>query len=295
MEWQRIPLRPVCHSERVSTPSDDARLHELSGQEVRAVLADILRDLDVFCSESAISYYLYAGTLLGAARHQGFIPWDDDIDVMMSRNDFERFCATFAPRGDLELVTRRERPSYPYASAKVARRDTLVVEEVDIDPRERFGIAVDVLPFDTVSDNRWLFKVHVWLAWMVRGVLLLKIVQPTHNRPRATRVMLVITRTLLRPISVSALTGARERIAMLWRSRDTQHVSMLIASVPWRVRRNLIEPGGEIVFEGRSFPAPSDPHGLLAAVYGPDYMTPPPGAMDRPPHLAVAYRKAPGF
>ena len=263
----------------------------MSADEVRAALLSILEELDAFCRAEGIAYQLYAGTLLGAVRHHGFIPWDDDADVMMARDDYERFLATFAPRGDLVLVTRTARPSYPYASARVARSDTVVVEEVDIDPADRFGVSVDVLPYDTVSDHRWVFRLHVWVAWAVRAVLLLKVVQPTANRSRAVRAMLRVTRTLLRPVPVGRLTGSRERIAVLWRGRRTEHVSMLIAGVPWRVRRDVVEPAEEIAFEGRSFPGPHDPHRLLAAVYGPDYMTPPPGAADRSPHLAVAYRR----
>ena len=275
----------------MSRPPDGPSLTELSGAEVRDVLFSILEELDSFCESEGIPYYLYAGTLLGAVRHHGFIPWDDDVDVMMEREDFARFCATFPEDDRLELVTRATRPSYPYASAKISRHDTLVVEEVDIDPAERFGISVDVLPFDTVSDRPWLFRLHVGLAWFVRAVLLLRVVQPTSSRSWPVRAMLMVTRTLLRPLSVATLTGARERIATLSRGRDTGHVSMLIASVPWRVPREVVLPASAIEFEGRSFPGPRDPHGLLSAVYGADYMTPPPGMIDRPPHLATAYRK----
>jgi lipopolysaccharide cholinephosphotransferase len=263
----------------------------MTPEEVRGLLERILHEVDEFCRENAIPYYLYAGTLLGAVRHGGFIPWDDDLDIMMARPDFERFCAQFPSRPDLELVTRHTHRSYPYASAKVASTDTEVVEEVDLAARDRFGVAVDVLPFDRVPDHAGLSRVQVWLAWAVRAALLLKVVQPTANRSVAERALLRVTRLVLRPLPVPLLVAARERIATLWRSRRSDHVSMLIASVPWRVPTSMIEPPSQIEFEGRPFPAPHDSHGLLTAVYGADYMQPPQDAAGRAPHLATAYRK----
>lgn len=261
----------------------------LSADEVRGILLDLLVVVDRFCRERGIEYYLYAGTLLGAVRHGGFIPWDDDVDIMMSRTHYERFCKEFEG-GDTEyLVSSADFRTYPYASAKVSRVGTLVVEEVDIDEEDRFGVSVDVLPFDPVSDSRLLYRFHVALAWLVRAVLLLKVVKGSRNRPLRTRLMLAITRCVLRPIPVSVLTGGRAWVASLWRSRETQHVGMLIAGVPWRVARSCIEPPCAVEFEGRTFPGPANLDAFLTAVYG-DYMTPPEQSARVAPHLATAYR-----
>ncbi len=268
---------------------DVAALTPIEGDELRSMLLEMLVSVDTFCRELGIAYYLYAGTLLGAARHHGFIPWDDDIDVMMAREDYERFCAEFPTTGPLTLVTRTSHPSLPYACAKVSKAGTLVIEEVDLDEADRFGVSVDVLPFDPVSDNARVFRAHVALAWLVRGILLLKVVQGSASRPLVTRLILAVTRRVLGVVPVEALTGARERIAMLWRRRRSSHVSMLIASAPWRVPQDWITPASSVEFEGRLFPAPANTDGLLTAVYG-DYLRPPPASAQKPPHRASAYR-----
>ena len=63
--------------------------------ELKQVQLDILNDIHVFCSENGIRYYLFVGTLLGAIRHQGYIPWDDDIDICMRREDYSKFFETY--------------------------------------------------------------------------------------------------------------------------------------------------------------------------------------------------------
>lgn len=257
--------------------------------ELQETLLAILEEIDRICQAESISYFLYAGTLLGAMRHQGFIPWDDDIDVMMSRDEFERFCDRFPSSSEFELFTHRARRTFPYASAKVSRTGTLVVEEVDIAPDDRFGVSVDVFPFDSISDNSLLYRAHVGVMWVVRAILLLKVVQPASDRPYFQRALLRMTRPALRWVSVETLTDARDAVARLWRYRRSESVAMLVAGRPWRVSRAVIEPGTTLAFEGRRFPSPSNPSALLATQYG-DYMKLPPAHKRRPPHRSVAYR-----
>ena len=75
-------------------------MQKLSHREIQLYLLDILKAVDAFCAKEGIRYSMAYGTLLGAVRHKGFIPWDDDIDLLMPRPDYERFVATFGKDPD---------------------------------------------------------------------------------------------------------------------------------------------------------------------------------------------------
>ena len=72
-------------------------MRSITREEMKQILLDMLVELDRFCEANDVRYYLAGGTLLGALRHKGFIPWDDDIDVTMPRKDYERFIRIYQP------------------------------------------------------------------------------------------------------------------------------------------------------------------------------------------------------
>ena len=81
-------------------------LTEKELKQAQCIMLQILKKIDAFCKENDINYFLSYGTLLGAVRHNGFIPWDDDIDIGMLRNDYDKFCKLFGKeQGDLVLRT----------------------------------------------------------------------------------------------------------------------------------------------------------------------------------------------
>ena len=117
--------------------------------ELKAIELALLKKVHAFCKERGIRCYLSGGTMLGAIRHKGFIPWDDDIDVMMPRPDYERFCREFSAP-DASVHTFWNDPDYFYPYAKVYDDRTVLVE--DRDPAGRSAVCVDVFPIDGLSD-----------------------------------------------------------------------------------------------------------------------------------------------
>ena len=99
-------------------------------QKVQPILLDMLREIHRVCTEHQIPYVLYRGTFLGAVRHQGFIPWDDDMDVAMLREDYDRFCR-IAPEAlgkDYCFQNWHTDENYAHPFGKVRRRGTVYVE-----------------------------------------------------------------------------------------------------------------------------------------------------------------------
>lgn len=120
--------------------------------ELRQLQMGILDEIDRFCKEQGLVYFLSSGTLIGAVRHKGYIPWDDDIDIYMPRKDYEVFLTTFHDRtGRFRAINPQQEPHYYYTFAKVVDQRTRMVEAET--QGYEIGVYVDVFPVDYVSDD----------------------------------------------------------------------------------------------------------------------------------------------
>lgn len=118
-------------------------------QKVQPILLDMLRDIARVCEENDIRYFLYRGTFLGAVRHQGFIPWDDDMDVAMPRADYEKFCRIAPEKLSGQYCFQNWHTDWDYAHpfGKVRKRGTVYVEAKCRRLPEN-GFYVDIYPLD---------------------------------------------------------------------------------------------------------------------------------------------------
>lgn len=101
-------------------------MKEMTLKEIQAVSLEILKDVHMFCLKNDIKYTLQGGTLLGAIRHNGFIPWDEDIDIAMPRPDYERFCQTYASENGYKLICRHNSECYVMYARVCEMEKTLV-------------------------------------------------------------------------------------------------------------------------------------------------------------------------
>lgn len=122
-----------------------------------------MKKVHKFCEENNIVYYLAYGTLLGAMRHQGFIPWDDDIDIWMLRSDYEKFLTLFPKYQDalgLKVVNHKTKPYYGRPMSKVIDNRTYLVEpEYKYD--DAIGVFVDIWPLDALPNNERQRKIAI--------------------------------------------------------------------------------------------------------------------------------------
>lgn len=128
---------------------------KISLEELHSILYEILYAFDDYCKEHNLSYHLTGGTLLGAVRHNGIIPWDDDIDVMMERPEYERFIsiATKNPPKGYELYCIQNTKGFFEPMAKLGKKNTLLFEAVPWMPPKGLGINIDIIPVDGCPDD----------------------------------------------------------------------------------------------------------------------------------------------
>ncbi len=128
--------------------------NELSTREIQDVSLEILKQVADICEELNLRYYLMYGTLIGAIRHHGFIPWDDDVDIMMPRPDYERLLEFFEKNkiGDLTVFSHENNDRYPYMIARIS--DDRYVIECENEESIGMGVFIDIYPFDGLGNSR---------------------------------------------------------------------------------------------------------------------------------------------
>lgn len=122
-------------------------MKEMNLRELQLFALEILKDVHQFCTQNDIKYSLYAGTLLGAIRHQGFIPWDDDIDIVMPRDDYNRFCQTYRSE-KFQVVNKDIDDSFQLAYARVCDTKQTIYKAVEPCSKKPTGVWIDVFPAD---------------------------------------------------------------------------------------------------------------------------------------------------
>ena len=148
------------------TSEDLMRLH--------SALVYITKEIDRVCRDNGIKYSLIGGSLLGSVRHRGFIPWDDDMDIAMLRDDFERFvsaCEAGGLKPEFDLQTNTNDKGYVYGHAKVLLKGTSLVQFGHERTSYRKGIFVDIFPFDSIPNSWVLCQTHKYRDYLCKKLL----------------------------------------------------------------------------------------------------------------------------
>ena len=250
-------------------------MQRISPEEVKQIELDILLEFDRICKTSGLTYLLFFGTALGAARHRGFIPWDDDIDVVMPRDDYEKFYELFSS-GNVstryKLVSYRDGTS-TYNFFKLIDCRTVVVETY-MQSQYPIGIWIDIFPIERVRRGEDYSS--TWRA--CRRKLLIKfqsVADPSKGTTSAARLVKRIVCPLAQLFDPVKLASAIDKKAMSinqgnnadfsasdWVSIDA--VSLDKACYPGE----FLFPSKTVEFEGHPFPAPSNMDSYLKFEYG---------------------------
>lgn len=256
-------------------------LKRLQG-EILSILDDFIR----ICEDYHLEYFGIAGTGIGAIRHQGFIPWDDDIDIAMPRRDFEKLLRIVEKKmSDRYLVLNAKRyPAYPLMTTRLVKKGTVFVEEVMRDVDCPFGIFLDLYVLDNVADNPVLYQIQSWTAWFFSKLMILRAIPKPTLAQRGWKARLIWAvcgavhggMRVLR-ISPEWLRDHCEYQCRKYNKYKTRRIAFLPDTSPyWNVvDREKCYPVKKMMFEGRKMCFPGNIEEMLTAMYG-DFMQLPP-------------------
>lgn len=264
---------------------------ELTLKELKKIELDILKMFDAFCKEHNIKYYLSHGTLLGAIRYKKFIPWDDDVDLLIPREDYNRMISLFKDTERYRLFAFEKDSDYRFPIAKLCDMTTRK-DEFGNNNGVALGVDIDLFPLDAWADD--LDEAKKEVAYIKKNMYYLsltKLKKPDSANPLKRFVMTLI-------MAFCKLLGSGFFIKRIIKAshRDEQKGSRYVGAKSWCVygERGIIPAEAfsdsvEIEFEGQMFPAPIGYDTYLTCLYG-DYLPEPPKEKQKTHHGFKAYR-----
>lgn len=256
-----------------------SKRHILSEAELRAVQLvelEMLVEVDRICKKCKIRYNIIAGTLLGAIRHGGYIPWDDDADVAMLRPEYEKFrkaCKTELDNSRFYFQDHRDTEGYRWGYGKLRRKNTLFLREHQEHMPYEQGVFIDIFPLDGVPDNYLLRSLQNFECFCVRKLLwsrVGKIAEKNFWKRQAYR--------LLDRIPEKDIFRYYREMVRRANQRKTRMVRILTFPTPndeWGYYRCWYENSTDTEFEGIIFQGIKDYDSYLSFKFG-NYMELPP-------------------
>lgn len=241
---------------------------------------DLALEVKRICEKHKINYFLIGGTLLGAVRHGGFIPWDDDLDIGMLRKDYNYFvniCGNELDSRYFLQVSQTDR-DYGFAFAKIKINNTEFIEEVAKDNQSHKGIFIDIFPFDNMPNDVKDQRLQSKKVRLFRNLLISKCGYNHWNKN--DKLMNVLKRFIFyitKPISKKFLFNQVIRAETKYNELDCENVINLEGSYQYREFLSIacVQQTKLYNFEGYQFSIPSYPEIYLKNLYG-DYMKLPP-------------------
>jgi lipopolysaccharide cholinephosphotransferase len=263
-------------------------MNEQKLRKVQMIQLELLLDLDRFCKENDIHYNLIFGTLLGAVRHKGFIPWDDDLDVGMTRENFEKFTNLY--KSDSYFLQNYKTDSHYYRQfSRLRKNGTLFVQNLYKDLAVHHGIFIDIFPFDGIHPNCILEVLRYKVINFMEKINKIR----NHDISADKNLFKKIVMRLIQSTSVIIKKPTFDKwqtalIAFKPSNKSTYITNLTLNPYKERVKWNLIKKTDflnsfNLEFEGHLFPVPKIYHQYLTQIYG-DYMQLPPIDKRKPHH-----------
>jgi lipopolysaccharide cholinephosphotransferase len=235
-------------------------------REAQLIMLDMLVEFDAVCKKHALRYWLDSGTLLGAVRHKGFIPWDDDIDIAMPVEDYEIFAqiAKDELSDNIFFQNNTTDPKFPFDYMKLRSNKASIVEFHENNKKVDYhqGVFVDIFPMLYVKNtplHKWYYK---------NALALIRFFSHKNLHVRTS----IPSRPLRRFLTWT--------LRLMHDKQNASHTQVIYGGempdvAAWFDKEEVL-PTNKISFENRVFEAPKNPHHYLQAIYSFDYMQLPP-------------------
>lgn len=273
--------------------SDLARLKEY--------LLKIINEVIRICKEENINYFVIGGTALGAVRHAGFIPWDDDFDIGMMRKDYEHFLK-IAPQklsSSFFLQHYSTEPNTPFYFAKVRMSGTLFMEEYCAGLNIHQGIFIDIFPYDNLPVSVILQKIQYWKTFFYSELFISKSTAKMFSEAQKgfkffqKKTARILLHYLLKPVSKKYIYRLLDKENKRYNHCKADYLSFV--KYPFlKIRKENVISLSTIMFEEISMSCCHNINEYLASHFGGDYMRLPPiekRVNHRPIHLEFETKK----
>ena len=264
-------------------------MKELSLREIKQIEYDVLLFFKDFCEKNNIKYYLSNGTLLGAIKYRGFIPWDDDVDVFVPREDYDKLLCQYLDTEQYKLFSIERNANFYFPFAKLCDMST-VKYEAGINNGMLLGLDVDIFPLDNWKENDSEKQLKIIKKQMAR------LVWAKINFGRGRNVIRTIVKNILiiwwRIIGAARICKKIQKVAQFSKNNSSSKKGCVVwpiygekEIIPTEVFSGFVE----VEFEGEKFPAPIGYDVYLRSLYG-DYKKDLPKEKQRTHHNFKAYK-----
>lgn len=244
--------------------------------QVQSIQKEIIKEVDRICKKCGINYNMVGGTMLGAIRHQGYIPWDDDADIGFLRSEYEKFreaCKTELNHEKFYMQDLRDTEGYRWGYGKLRRKDTEFIRlNQEFMPYEQ-GICIDLMPFDNVPDNPIFRKIHFFECFLFRKIFWSQVGAKSEKNKLKRLVY-----KMLNKVPFELVVKIYQKFIDRGQKGKTELVRILTFPTPKKVygyNREWYTKLKTYKFDELVLPGAADYDGYLSVKYG-DYMQLPP-------------------
>lgn len=248
-------------------------MQEITLIEMQQIELNILLEFDSLCRRYGLRYYIDGGTLLGAMCYEGFIPWDDDIDLKMPRPDYERFLELTQELPKHICVEKPSKEQCEYLFVKLVDTRTLLIENPG-ENEKRSGVYVDLFPMDGYPEDLQVRERHLQKLARLNTLFHYSQDRFSHMKFSKSKVSRLKGHLYNMAYSPFALYQKLEKTAMQYNYDEASSVGLLIEGDAKKecFRKCWLEPAAMLEFESHRFPAPNGYREHLRTFYG-DHIT----------------------